>query len=67
MILVYINKRLNFLKVKNQNLYNVWSIGFFGFFIVAQAEGALSGATMYVLIGMIWALPTMIEARENET
>lgn len=67
MILVYINKRLNFLKVKNQNLYNVCSIGFFGFFIVAQAEGALSGATMYVLIGMIWALPTMIEARENET
>lgn len=67
MILVYVNRRLEFLKAKNQNLYNACSIGFFAFFVVAQAEGAMSGAAMYVLIGLIWALPKMIEARKNET
>ena len=67
LILVYLNKKIATMKESHTTLYNVCSIGFLAFFIIAQAEGAMSGTTMYILIALLWVLPDIAEERKNDS
>ena len=60
LVLAYINRKLTTLRISWPYLYNACGIGFLAFFIIAQAEGAMSGATMYILIGLLWILPDIV-------
>ncbi len=64
LVLFLINRKLLMIRDDESYLYNVCGIGFLTFFIVAQAEGAMSGATMYILIGLLWVLPDIVRSRK---
>lgn len=64
LVLFFINRKLLTIRDSASYLYNVCGIGFFSFFIIAQAEGAMSGATMYILIGVLWVLPDIVRRRK---
>lgn len=64
LVLRTINKRISFLKKENLRLYNIGTIGVLVFFIIAQAEGAMSGTTMYILLGLLWSLPNLIQKED---
>ena len=63
-MLFLINRKLLMIRDGEPYLYSVCGIGFLAFFIVAQAEGAMSGATMYILIGLLWVLPDIARSRK---
>lgn len=64
LVLFLINRKLLMIRDDESYLYNVCGIGFLTFFIVAQAEGAMSGATMYILIGLLWVAPDIVRSRK---
>lgn len=64
LVLLFVNRKLLTISKSWPYLYNVCGIGFLAFFIIAQAEGAMSGATMYILIGLLWVLPDIVRNME---
>lgn len=63
LVLFYISKNLWNIKNSYQSLYNLCSIGTFAFFVIAQSEGAMSGTTMYILIGLLWKMPDIVRKK----
>ena len=55
-ILLIIGRRLKNSECPIQ-LYNWASVSLFTTFIIAQAEGAMSGGNFYLLIGLLWITP----------
>ena len=55
------------LKEEYKILYNICAISFLAFFVIVQAEGAMSGTTMYILIALLWVLPDIAKERKDDS
>ncbi len=67
LILLYLNRKLMTLKEEYKILYNICAISFLAFFVIVQAEGAMSGTTMYILIALLWVLPDIAKERKDDS